>query len=152
MLSQSLIDTIKEDLIKHEGYKDEIYLCSEGVPTFGIGHAIKEDDPEYTWPVGTPIEKDRIDSAFKADVEDAINDVEILFGDLSNYPDQCNRVLVNMAFNLGRNRLGKFKNMIKAVTENNYSEAANQMVDSVWYNQVGNRSVELENWMRNIKA
>ena len=152
MLNQSLIETIKEDLIKHEGYKDEIYLCSEGIPTFGIGHAIKEDDPEYTWPVGTPIEKERIDNAFEADFEDALADVEVLIPNLDSQPDQCIRVLVNMAFNLGRSRLGKFKKMIKAVTENNYSEAANQMVDSRWYNQVGNRSIELENWMRNIKA
>ena len=149
MLPQNLIEQIKEDLIKHEGYKEEIYLCSEGIPTFGIGHAVKADDPEHAWPVGTPVEKERIDNAFQSDVEDAINDVEILFGDLSNYSDQCNRVLVNMAFNLGRTRLGKFKNMIKAVTENNYSVAADEMVDSRWYNQVGNRSVELENWMRN---
>lgn len=150
MLHQNLIEQIKEDLIKHEGYKDEIYLCSEGIPTFGIGHAIDESDPEYTWPIGTPIEKDRIDSAFQTDCAEAIEDVKSLFGDLSNYPDQCNRVLVNMAFNLGRTRFGKFKNMIKAVKEGDYKEAANQMVDSRWYNQVGNRSVELENWMRNI--
>lgn len=150
MLPQSLIDQIKEDLIKHEGYKDEIYLCSEGIPTFGIGHAIDESDPEYTWPVGTPIEKERIDNAFELDCKEAIEDVTALFGDLTQYPDQCNRVLVNMAFNLGRTRLGKFKKMISAVKAKDYKEASNQMVDSRWYNQVGNRSIELENWMRNV--
>jgi GH24 family phage-related lysozyme (muramidase) len=67
MLSEGLREQIKEDLIKHEGYKQEIYLCSEGIPTFGIGHAIKEHDIEYTWPVGTPIEKERIDNAFEQD-------------------------------------------------------------------------------------
>ena len=152
MLHQNLIETIKEDLIKHEGYKDEIYLCTEGIPTFGIGHAIKEHDPEYTWPVGTPVEKDRIDNAFEADLQDALDDVESLIPDLDSQPDQCVRVLVNMAFNLGRTRLGKFKKMIKAVGNREYAEAADQMVDSRWYNQVGNRSVELENWMRNIKV
>jgi lysozyme len=150
MLPQSLIEQIKEDLIKHEGYRDEIYLCSEGIPTFGIGHAIDENDPEHSWPVGSPIEKERIDNAFEQDCKEAIEDVESLFGDLTNYPDQCNRVLVNMAFNLGRTRFGRFKKMIDAVKANDYVEAANQMVDSRWYNQVGNRSIELENWMRNV--
>ena len=149
MIKDSLLEVVKEDLIKHEGYKDEIYLCSEGIPTFGIGHAVKENDPEYTWPVGTPVEKDRIDSAFLADVQDACNDVDILFEDAWNKPDNVQRVLVNMAFNIGRTRFGKFKKMIAAVNSNDFEEAANQMVDSVWYNQVGNRSVELENWMRN---
>jgi len=148
-MTPELIETIKEDLIKHEGYKQEIYLCSEGIPTFGIGHAVKENDPEHAWPVGTPVEKERIDNAFQTDLEDAINDVKALVPSIEDKPSQCQRVLVNMAFNLGRTRLGKFKKMIGAVEENNFKEAANQMVDSRWYNQVGNRSIELENWMRN---
>lgn len=148
-MTPELIETIKEDLIKHEGYKQEIYLCSEGIPTFGIGHAVKENDPEHAWPVGTPVEKERIDNAFQADLEDALNDVKALVPSIEDKPSQCQRVLVNMAFNLGRTRLGKFKKMIGAVEENNFKEAANQMVDSRWYNQVGNRSIELENWMRN---
>lgn len=142
-------EIIKEDLIKHEGYKDEIYLCPEGLPTFGIGHMIVEADPEYAWPVGTPIEKDRIDSAFDADVGIAVQDCCALFLNFDSQPAQVQRVLVNMAFNLGRNRLGRFKNMIRAVNEGNYAKAADEMVDSRWYNQVGNRSIELENWMRN---
>lgn len=149
MLSEAVRETVKEDLIKHEGYKDEIYLCSEGIPTFGIGHAIKEHDIEYTWPVGSPIEKERIDNAFEADFEDACKDCEALFKNFAELPSQVQRVLVNMAFNLGRSRLGRFKKMVKAVGEGNFVEAANQMVDSRWYNQVGNRSIELENWMRN---
>ena len=148
MIKESLLEIVKEDLIKHEGYKQEIYLCSEGVPTFGIGHAVKENDIEYTWPVGTPVEKDRIDNAFLTDVQDACNDVDSLFKDAWNTPDNVQRVLVNMAFNIGRTRLGKFKKMIEAVNNNDWNEAANQMVDSRWYNQVGGRSVELENWMR----
>lgn len=148
-MKTELVDIIKEDLIKHEGYKDEIYLCSEGIPTFGIGHAIKESDLEYTWPVGTPIEKDRIDNAFEEDFNTSVSDCCTLFLNFESLPDQVQRVLVNMAFNLGRTRLGRFKNMIKAVNEGNWVKAANEMVDSVWYNQVGNRSIELENWMRN---
>ena len=148
-MTPELIETIKEDLIKHEGYKDEIYLCSEGIPTFGIGHAVKEYDFEWTWPVGTPVEKERIDNAFQADLEDAVKDVKALVPSIEYKPSKCQRVLVNMAFNLGRTRLGKFKKMIAAIEKNNFKEAANQMVDSRWYNQVGGRSVELESWMRN---
>ena len=149
MLSEGLVEQIKEDLIKHEGYKQEIYLCSEGIPTFGIGHAVKEHDIEYAWPVGTPVEKERIDNAFEEDFNTACEDCKVWFDDFANLPNQVKRVLVNMAFNLGQNRLGKFRKMIAAVNANDFSEAANQMVDSRWYNQVGNRSIELENWMRN---
>jgi lysozyme len=148
-MKNELKEIIKEDLIKHEGFKDEIYLDTEGLATFGIGHLVTEDDMEYGWPVGTPVTPERIDNVFEEDFEIAVTDAKALFLNLDSQPDQVQRVVVNMAFNLGRSRLGKFKKMITAVNEGNYQEAANQMVDSRWYNQVGNRSVELENWMRN---
>jgi len=147
-MKTELLDLIKEDLIRHEGYKEEIYLCSEGIPTFGIGHAVKETDMEYTWPVGSPVEKERIDAVFILDCEDAVNDIEHLISDVSSHSDQCIRVLVNMAFNLGRTRLSRFKNMLAAVEAKDYEKASEEMKDSRWYAQVGRRSVELVEMMR----
>lgn len=144
-----ITNRIKEDLIKHEGYKDEIYLCTADEPTFGIGHMIREDDPEYGSPIGTKVDKERIDEAFEQDCAIAWADAEDIFGPLDQYPENVIRVVVNMAFNLGKPRLSKFKKMVAAVKSKDFVEAANQMVDSRWYNQVGNRSIELENWMRN---
>ena len=54
-----------------------------------------------------------------------------------------------MAFNLGPNRLAQFKNFKQALENNNFELAAKEMIDSRWYNQVGNRSKELVNIMRN---
>lgn len=148
-MTPELRSVIREDLVKHEGFKDEIYLDTEGLATFGIGHLVTEDDMEHGWPVGTPVEHERIENVFEEDFEVAVTDARVLVLNFDTLPTQVQRVLVNMAFNLGRNRLGKFKNMIKAVNEGNWAKAADEMVDSRWYNQVGNRSVELENWMRN---
>lgn len=151
-MKNELQEVIKEDLIKHEGYKQEIYLDTEGLATFGIGHLVVEQDMEYGWPVGTPVEKERIDSVFEQDFGIALSDAQALFLNFDSLPDQVQRVLVNMSFNLGRTRLGRFKKMILAVNEGKYEKAADEMVDSRWYNQVGNRSIELENWMRNAKV
>jgi len=148
MLPQSLMDQIKEDLVRHEGYVTEIYLCSEGYATFGIGHMVTEEDMEYTWPVGTPVTDERILQCFHDDCNDAIDDAQALILNFASHPNDVQRVLVNMAFNLGRNRLGQFKNMITAVNEGNYAKAADEMVDSRWYNQVGRRSKELVEIMR----
>ena len=148
MLPPNLIDTIKEDLVKHEGYVAEIYLCSENYPTFGIGHMVTDDDMEHTWPVGTPVTDERILQVFHDDCNAACTDASALFLNFSSHPDDVQRVLVNMAFNLGRNRLGKFKNMITAVNEGNYSKAADEMVDSKWYRQVKRRGEELVEIMR----
>lgn len=148
MLPLNLIEQIKEDLVKHEGYVTEIYLCSEGYPTFGIGHMVTEDDMEHTWPVGTPVTDERILQVFHDDCNAACTDASALFLNFSSHPENVQRVLVNMAFNLGRSRLGKFKNMITAVNEGNYSKAADEMVDSKWYRQVKRRGEELVEIMR----
>lgn len=146
-LPQNLVDQIKEDLKRHEGVKYEVYLCSEGLPTAGIGHLL-EDSSEYD--VGNVVPKDLVDEWFVQDLAEAIEDCCALFLNFGSLPEQVQRVLVNMAFNLGRNRLGNFKNMITAVNEGNYVKAADEMIDSRWYHQVGRRSEELVDIMRNV--
>ena len=148
MLPQSLTEQIKEDLVRHEGYVTEIYLCSEGYATFGIGHMVTEQDMEHTWPVGTPVTDERILQVFHDDCKDAINDVEQLVNDVYSHPDDVIRVLVNMAFNIGRPRLSKFKKMLAAIEAKDYNLAAEEMMDSKWYHQVGRRSKELVEMMR----
>ena len=148
MLPPNLIEQIKEDLVRHEGYVTEIYLCSENYPTFGIGHMVTETDMEYTWPVGTPVTDERILQVFHDDCKVAVADVELLVDNLSDHPDFVSRVLVNMAFNIGRPRLSKFKNMLAAIEAKDYSLAADEMIDSKWYHQVGRRSKELVEIMR----
>ena len=39
-------DQLREELAEDEGCKFEIYLDHLGLPTFGIGHLVVEDDPD----------------------------------------------------------------------------------------------------------
>lgn len=144
----SLFEVIKEDLIRHEGYIREIYLDSEGYETFGVGHLVTELDMEHSWPIGSPITDERILAVFDEDFLDALEDAESLVDGLYNHPDSVIRVLVNMAFNLGRTRLRNFKKMLAAVEAKDYKTAADEMEDSKWYRQVKRRGVELVNIMR----
>ena len=152
MTKDELIEIVKEDLVRHEGYVTEIYLCSEGYPTFGIGHMVTEADMEHTWPVGTPVTDERILDVFKEVCDVAYSDACSLVLNFAGQAPDAQRVLVNMAFNLGRNRLSKFKNMLRYVNEGNYLMAANEMIDSKWYTQVGRRSKELVDIMKDAKA
>jgi len=77
-LKTELLDQIKEDLVRHEGYVTEIYLCSENIPTFGIGHMVTESDMEHTWPVGTPVADERILQVFHDDCMIAVKDAETM--------------------------------------------------------------------------
>ena len=58
-------------------------------------------------------------------------------------------VLLNMMFNLGMPRFRTFKKMIAAIRADDPEEVAVQMQDSRWFNQVGDRGVELVWQFRN---
>lgn len=138
------IDKLREQLKIDEGVKYEIYEDHLGYATFGIGHLITDKDPEYGWPVGTKISEDRVNEVFNSDVEKFINEAKKIFPDLDNKPESIQLVLVNMCFNLGAPRLSKFKKFIAAINDEQWIEAAVEMMDSRWAQQVGPRAMRLK--------
>jgi len=63
--------------------------------------------------------------------------------DFYELPEEVQLIIANMMFNLGQRRFRGFKKMIAAVNDGNWSEAADEMQDSRWFHQVGDRSVRL---------
>ena len=143
-------DRVRKQIEIDEGRVEEVYLDSLGLPTFGIGHLIKEGDPEFGFPEGAKIPAERVDEVFDEDFAHHIHECELLFANFYEYHDEVQEVLINMMFNMGRTRLSKFRKFIAAIDSSDYNEAANQMVDSRWYNQVGNRSKRLEERIRGL--
>ena len=139
------IEALREQLKVDEGVKYEIYKDHLGYPTFGIGHLITEDDPEHGEPDGTEISEDRVNEVFESDVATFVSEAKILFPDLDELPDVAQQVIVNMAFNMGRPRLSKFKNFIAGVNDRDWVRAAEEMMDSRWADQVGARATRLRN-------
>jgi lysozyme len=127
------IERLMSDLEEDEGFVAEIYLDHLGHPTFGIGHLITENDPE-----------------FGKDIESVISDCQKLFDDFDGLPEEAQLVIANMMFNLGFPRLSKFSKMVAAANQNDWPEMANQMVDSRWYKQVTNRASRLERRIRSL--
>ena len=141
---------LREEIAVDEGVKYEIYLDHLGLPTFGIGHLVRDDDPESGQPVGTAVSEDRVNECFDKDVEIVINDCRQLYEDFDDLPGEAQLIIANMMFNMGRPRLSKFKGMKAGVDARDWNEAADQMVDSRWYYQVTNRAERLVQRMRNI--
>ena len=139
------IEALREQLKIDEGVKYEIYKDHLGYPTFGIGHLITESDPEHGKPDGTEISEDRVNEVFATDVAKFVSESKILFPDLDELPDVAQQVIVNMAFNMGRPRLSKFKNFIAGVNDRDWTRAAEEMMDSRWATQVGDRAIRLRN-------
>ena len=145
------LDKLREELAEDEGCKYEIYLDHLGLPTFGIGHLITKNDPEYGKDVGTVKEQSRVQSAFNLDIAVTIEDCHRLYKDFTDLPEEVQLIIANMMFNLGYPRLSKFKGMKAGVDARSWSSAADEMVDSRWYTQVPNRARRLVDRMRQIE-
>ena len=109
------IDKLREQLKIDEGCVYEIYNDHLGYPTFGIGHLVRESDPENGSPLGTEISEDRVNEAFDDDVASVLRDCAILYSDFHNLPEEVQQIVANMMFNLGRPRLSKFAGMKRGV-------------------------------------
>jgi len=137
------IEKLREEIAADEGEVYEIYLDHLGLATFGIGHLVRDDDPESGLPVGTPVDNDRVVEAFESDIETVLSDCNKLYPDFNDLPEEAQRVIANMMFNMGRPRLSKFKGMKAGVDARDWNRAADEMVDSRWYRQVTKRADRL---------
>lgn len=123
-------------IAKHEGLKLKPYKDSVGIWTIGYGRNLEE--------VG--ISEPEAESMLKHDVEKAYQQARSFkwFKDL-NGPRRA--VVVNMIFNLGLAGFSKFEKTILFLERGLYHAASEEMLNSKWAKQVGNRALELSELM-----
>ena len=144
------IGKLRDELKIDEGVKYEIYLDHLSLPTLGVGHLIKDTDPENGLPVGTKIEEERVNELFDEDIQVTIQECKYLYNDFDDLPEEAQRIIANMMFNLGRPRLSRFLKMKKHVDNRDFVSASEEMKNSKWYRQVTNRAQRLCDRMANI--
>jgi len=145
------IDQLRQELAADEGCRYEIYLDHLGLETFGIGHLVTKDDPEYGLPVGTPVSEERVQQVFRRDIAITLEDCSRLYSDFAALPEEAQLVIANMMFNLGYPRLSNFVNMKTRVDTRDWNGAAEEMIDSKWFDQVPNRAKRLVARMRSLE-
>ena len=144
------IEQLREELKIDEGVKYEVYLDHLGLPTCGIGHLIKDTDPEHGLPVGAEIPEERVNELFEEDLKITVDECKLIYNTFDDLPEEAQHIIANMMFNMGRPRLSRFHKMKQAVDNRDWQEASVQMKDSRWYKQVTNRAERLCERMRNI--
>lgn len=131
------LKTIEEQLILHEGLRLKPYKCPAGYLTIGVGRNLETKGIS------------REEALFLLR-----NDIKEIERALSKYDWYTKldpirqKVLIDMCFNLGLAGLLQFKRMIAALAAGDYKRAADEMVDSAWYHQVGTRARRLVEMMR----
>ncbi len=132
---QKLIDMIKA----HEGVVKHAYADSRGYLTIGVGRLIDEK-------LGGGLSDDEIDYLLANDLKRCQAEAKTYewFPGL-NEPRQA--VVISLLFNLGKPRWDKFKKAQAAIEAGDYGEAAAQMLDSRWADQVGKRADDMAGMM-----
>ncbi len=129
---------VAERLQADEDFRAHAYQDTEGVWTIGYGLNLQE------WTISQELaERFLFDGIRTAEV-----DARLLFPTFDELTDARQEVLVNMAYNLGRSRLGKFVNTRRAIAEADWQWAAEEMLDSKWAKQVKGRALRLAEIMR----
>lgn len=126
------LQALTAELIRDEDEQLTPYRDSVGKLTIGVGHNL--DDKGITQKVSRMLLSDDI-----ADAEDFLNRNVPWWADLD---DVRMRVMLNMAFNLGARLLG-FKNFLRAAKAGFWQDAHDEMLDSLWAKQVGDRARRL---------
>ena len=124
--------TLKELLIKHEGYKKKPYKDTVGKLTIGVGRNLSDNG----------LTDDEIDYILNNDIKRCERELISIFSNYLTFPDNVKMVLVDMIFNLGMTRFLGFKNFIRAIEEMNLPLAQKEMLDSKWARQLPVRAHE----------
>lgn len=130
-------------LIRDEGLRLRAYKCTAGAWTIGVGHnlsarGVKGCKLLYYRTVG--ITREQALKLLDEDILTAEKDCEAIFGDVFNTWSGLRRLgWVNLAFNLGRDRLSKFVNTIRWAKAGDWGRVRFGLINSLWYKQVKSR-------------
>lgn len=129
---------IIEQIARHEGLRLKPYRCTAGKLTIGYGRNLEDNG----------ISQEEAFYMLLHDIKEVEKDLDPFIPKDVTINEARYSVLVNMTFNLGINRILRFKKMWQALNKGDFDKAAEEMLDSLWARQVGNRSIELSEIMR----
>jgi lysozyme len=133
-----LISTLKDHegaVIKngrHMPYKDTVSKLTIGYGRNLTDRGISEAEAMYL---------------LQNDLQDVIEGLRKAYYWFDSLDEVRQEVVINMAFNLGLAGFAKFRNTIAYISEGNYRQASENMLQSKWATQVGYRARELSREM-----
>lgn len=154
------ISDITKLIKKHEGFEPVKYKDTRNIWTIGYGYNLEQASTkrdlanvgiDYNHVMrGGEIKPQQAEQLLQSSISVAISDARSIFPNFDSLPYNVQLILTDMSYNLGGPKLTKFKKFRKAIAENDYTSAADEMIDSRWYKQVGNRSKFLVGMMRKV--
>ena len=129
---------LRETITSHEGSRLKMYQDSLGIWTIGVGHNIQEKG----------ISPKVMELMLDEDLEEAISELKRSVSFFTKMPQQVQEALVNLSFNMGIPRLMQFKKTLALLREGDFESAADELLDSRYAEQVGQRALEIADMIR----
>lgn len=130
-------------LKKEEGFRAKPYYCSENFVTIGYGQKIGEKfEPLPDIETTEPEAYKKLVGMNEANEKTYLNNPDI-YRCYFHLNDNRKAVMLSIAYQIGIYGVLKFKKLLAALEKADYSEAANQMLDSLAARQTPSR------WARN---
>lgn len=123
----------RQQLVKDEGLRLKPYTDTQGRLTIGFGRNLTD----------AGISQSEASDLLTNDMTKAVSDLQQTFPFVLTLDSTRFIVLACMCFNLGVGRLSGFKKMWDAVRAADWSQAAQEMLNSEWADQVGARATRL---------
>ena len=120
-------------LRRHEGWRAKPYEDSTGHLTIGYGRNLAD----------LGITHDEGLLMLDNDIARCVRELRHALPWVRNLDTVRAEALIDLAFNLGITRLLRFQRMLKALESGDYVQAAAEMLDSLWAQQVGKRARDL---------
>lgn len=151
-IKKTMMDRLRDLIIRHEGLKFRRYPDTQGYWTIGIGHNISakglpSDIMQHEKEHGQ-ITEDMVNRLYSADVAGAISDCIRLYPKFSSFTENRQIALIDFLFNVGLGTATEFKNTNRCINAGDWTSAALHMKDSLWYRQVKGRGKEIIRMIR----
>lgn len=139
------ISSLKADIEKEEGFVSHAYQDSLGFLTIGIGRMIDKKR-------GGGITKEEAEYLLENDIDKALSGLYDALPWLEEQPEQIQRALVLMAFQMGVKKLLAFKNTLSLIRQGKYVHAADNALQSMWAKQTPARAKRVTDLIRSTKG
>ena len=143
-MQSTTISLLAADLERDEGRRGRPYKDSVGKLTIGVGHNLDAE----------PLCKEAIDAQLAFDIRTKVTEpLDRHFGWCREHPEDIQRALGNLIFNLGTAGLARFTITLGLIQARAYTAAARSLLSNKRYHaQIGKRLDRIASLIRNASA
>lgn len=134
--SSDLVQSFKRHMIPEEDDRNDVYPDNLGIPTVGIGHKVV---PADKLKLGDLISDARKEAFWRQDSAKALSAAHQQMKEAGITDPKFLNSLASVNFQLGTGWRGKFKQAWPLIVNGKYEAAAQEVQDSLWYNQSPDR-------------